>query len=202
MGKTLSDKIIETVENKQELTVFSSNDFLELASGQTIRRVLNRMAERGEIRKIMRSFYYRPRYSELLNEYEAASPHQIAVAIARKFNWNIAPSGPTALNLLGLSSQVPANWTYICDGSYKKIQLDNSIIEFKRKNNREITGMSYQTSLVIQAISELGKNNINETSIAKIKSSLNETQKKELLTEGKSTLPWIYEIIKKIAEEI
>jgi predicted transcriptional regulator len=202
MEKSLSDRIIETLENKQELTVFSSNDFLELASGQTIRRVLNRMAERGEIRKIMRSFYYRPRYSELLKEYEAASPHQIAVAIARKFNWNIAPSGPTALNLLGLSSQVPAKWSYICDGSYKKIQLDNSIIEFKRKSNREITGMSYQTSLVIQAISELGKNNINEASIAKIQESLNETQKRELLTEGKSTLPWIYEIIKKIAEEI
>jgi predicted transcriptional regulator len=202
MEKTLSEKIIETLENKQELTVFSSNDFLELASGQTIRRVLNRMAERGEIRKIMRSFYYRPRYSELLNEYEAASPHQIAVAIARKFNWSIAPSGPTALNLLGLSPQVPAKWTYICDGSYKRIQLDNSVIEFKRKNNREITGMSHKTSLVIQAISELGKNNISEADIAKIQAALDETEKRELLREGKSTLPWIYEIIKKIAGKI
>jgi predicted transcriptional regulator of viral defense system len=199
MGKTLPDKIIETLEKNQELTVFSSNDFLELASGQTIRRVLNRMAERGEIRKIMRSFYYRPRYSKLLNEYEAASPHQIAVAIARKFNWNIAPSGLTALNLLGLSSQVPAKWTYICDGSYKTIQFDNIIIEFKRKNNREITGMSHKTSLVIQAISELGKNNISETDIARVQASLSETEKRELLKEGRSTLPWIYEIIKKIA---
>jgi hypothetical protein len=32
---------------------------------------------------------------------------QVAQAFARKFNWRIQPSGDTALNLLGLSTQVP-----------------------------------------------------------------------------------------------
>lgn len=64
----------------------------------------------------MRGVYYYPRYSELIQEYETPSPNKVTEAIARKFNWTIAPCGDTALNMLGLATQVPAKWSYISDG--------------------------------------------------------------------------------------
>lgn len=57
----------------------------------------------------MRGVFYCPRYSKLIDEFEAPSPDKVAKILARKFSWSIATCGDTALNQLGLSTQVPAN---------------------------------------------------------------------------------------------
>jgi hypothetical protein len=68
------------------------------------------------IRRVIRGVYDKPKYSTLLQEYSAPNPNEIADALARNYSWTIAPTGNTALNLLGLSTQVPANWSYISSG--------------------------------------------------------------------------------------
>jgi len=198
MRNSNAEKITNKIKSLCDGTVFIANDFLEITEYETVRRMLNRLTDEGKIQKIMRGIYYCPRYSELLHEYEAPSPHQTAMAIARKFNWNIAPSGSTALNLLGLSTQVSAKWSYISDGPYNKYELGKITIEYKRRNNREIAGMSYKTALIIQGIKALGKNNIDEAAIDKIQSALTKTEKQNLLKEAKSSNVWVFGVIKKI----
>jgi predicted transcriptional regulator of viral defense system len=195
-----TEKFKKRINELGENAVFIANDFLDIAEYETVRKALNRLSDEGKIQKILRGVYYRPRYSELLQEYEAPSPHQTAMAIARKFNWNIAPSGTTALNMLGLSTQVPAKWSYISDGTYNSFHLENITIEFKRRNNREIGGMSYKTALIIQGIKALGKGNVDSTAIEKIRNTLTEDEKLTLLNEAKPTTVWIYQVIRKICE--
>ena len=110
------DKIQTSIENLADGSVFISSDFLDIADYETVRKSLNRLVNEGVIHRIVNGVYYRPRYIELIGEYEAPSINEVATAIARKYNWTIAPSGNTALNLLGLSTQVPSQWTYISDG--------------------------------------------------------------------------------------
>jgi len=198
MGNLITEKLKNKIKTLGDDEVFIANDFLEIAEYETVRKALNRLTNEGKIQKVMRGVYYCPRYSEFLHEYEAPSPHRTAMAIARKFNWNIAPSGSTALNLLGLSTQVSAKWSYISDGIYNEYKLGEITIIFKRRNNREISGMSYKTALVIQGIKAMGRNNIDETDIVKIQSSLTKTEKQNLLREAKPTTVWVYGIIKKI----
>jgi len=195
-----TEKLKNRINELGDNAVFIANDFSEIAEYETARKALNRLSDDGKIQKILRGVYYNPRYSELLQEYEAPSPHQTAMAIARKFNWNIAPSGTTALNMLGLSTQVPAKWSYISDGTYNSFDLGNITIEFKRRNNREIAGMSYKTALVIQGIKALGKGNVDNTAIEKIRNTLTDDEKAKLLSEAKPTTIWVYQVIKKICE--
>jgi len=195
-----TEKFKKRINELGENAVFIANDFLDIAEYETVRKALNRLCDDGKIQKIFRGVYYCPRYSELLQEYEAPSPHQTAMAIARKFNWNIAPSGTTALNMLGLSTQVPAKWSYISDGAYNRFHLGNITIEFKRRNNREIGGMSYKTALIIQGIKALGKDNVDSTAIEKIRNTLTEDEKLTLLNEAKPTTVWVYQVIRKICE--
>ncbi len=49
-----------------------------------------------------------PRFSKFLDQSLSPDIDQVARALARKFRWRIQPSGATALNFLGLSTQVPA----------------------------------------------------------------------------------------------
>lgn len=201
MREFKTEPIYERIKALNPGEVFIAKDFNEIADYETARRALNRLVDAGKIHKIMRGIYYNPRYSSLLQEYEAPSPHHVALAIARKFNWNIAPSGVTALNLLGLSTQVPAKWSYISDGSYNIFQMGNTTIQFKHRNNREITGMSYKTALVIQALKEIRKENICETTVKKIRKRLSEKERIALLQESKAAPVWIHKVVLKIVNE-
>ena len=48
----------------------------------------------------------------------------MAKAIARNYNWTIAPTGDAALNLLGISTQVPSKWEYVSSGPYKEYNIE------------------------------------------------------------------------------
>ena len=93
-----------------------------------------------------------------------------------------------------------SHWTYISDGPYNKFSIGNIEIDFKHRNNKEISGMSYKTALIIQAIKALGINNIDESVIIKLKKQLSKAEKETLLNESKQTTVWVYTIIKKICE--
>ena len=86
--------------------VFVAPDFADIADTATIRQGLKRLYQSGIIRRIIRGIYEKPKYSKLLDEYVAADPDAVAKALARCYHWTIAPCGNTALNLLGLSTQV------------------------------------------------------------------------------------------------
>lgn len=180
--------------------VFISNDFLDIANSETVRRTLNQLASEDKIRRIIKGFYYNPKYSELIGEYEAPSMHELAISIARKYNWNIAPYNSTALNLLGLSTQVPTTWKYLSSGRYKNYEVDGGVIEFKKVKPSEIANMSLKTATVIQAIKVIGKKNMTDSIIKKISGSLSKEEKKDLSDEARFVTAWIYEYIKEISQ--
>ena len=192
----ISDKINSFDSHK----VFFANDFLDIASNATVRQILKRLADEDKIKRVIDGFYYNPRYSELIGEYEAVSIHELALAIARKYNWNIAPYNSTALNLLGLSTQVPTHYKYISSGRYKEYKIGDTILEFKKVNPGEIANMSLKTATVIQAIKSLGKENITNEVIQKIRENLTEKERINLMNESKSVPAWIYEVIREISE--
>jgi hypothetical protein len=200
MSELITKKIKEHIAALNSNEAFVSSDFLDIANIETIQRLLSRLADEKKIQRILRGVYYQPRFSELLQEYEAPSPHQVAFAIARKHNWNIAPSGVTALNMLGLSTQVSANWSYITDGirSKKSFSFGNITIEYKPRSNREITGMSYKTALIIQGIKALGKGKVDDSAVKKLEGSLTWDEKKALLLEAKPAAAWVYQTIRTI----
>ncbi len=193
----ISDKINSFDSHK----VFFANDFLDIASNATVRQILKRLADEDKIKRVIDGFYYNPSYSELIGEYEAVSIHELALAIARKYNWNIAPCSSTALNLIGLSTQVPTHYKYISSGRYKKYTIGDTVLEFKKINPGEIANMSLKTATVIQAIKSLGKENINSEVIQKIRENLTEKEKLDLMNESKSVPSWIYEVIREVSED-
>lgn len=198
MANGYSKQIQERIGNAVEGTVFISSDFADIADTETIRRNLNRLTQAGSIRRILKGVYEKPKYSKLLDEYVAADPDAVAKALARSYHWTIAPCGNTALNLLGLSTQVTAVWSYISDGPYKTYEWNSTKIEFKHRTNKEITGLSYMTSLVIQALKTLGKANVTPEIIHTLSEKLTDTDKEAMLKEAAESTDWVYDTIRKI----
>ena len=178
--------------------VFVAPDFADIADTATIRQGLKRLYQSGIIRRIIRGVYEKPKYSKLLDEYVAADPDAVAKALARNYHWTIAPCGNTALNLLGLSTQVTAVWSYISDGPYKTYEWNSTKLEFKHRTNKEITGLSYMTSLVIQALKTLGRANVTPEIIQTLSEKLSEDEKQACLKEATEATDWVYDTIRKM----
>lgn len=199
MDKTTNQNIIrDKIISSAVGTVFVATDFVDIADKTSVNTYLTRFEEEGIIRRVLRGVYEKPEYNEFLDEHVAASPDKIAHALARNYGWTIVPYGDTALNLLGLSTQIPAAWVYVSDGTYKEYDYEQITIKFKRTTNKEISKLSYKTALVVQALKALGKENVDDTVIVKLKSTLTKEEKEAMLIEAKAVTSWIYEYIKTI----
>jgi predicted transcriptional regulator of viral defense system len=183
-----------------EGSAFIVSDFTDIMDYETAKKNIARMEKNSILRRVIRGVYDKPRYSTLLQEYSAPNPNEIANALARNYSWTIAPTGNTALNLLGLSTQVPANWSYISSGPYKKYEIGKVQIDFVHRADRELSGMSSKTQLIIQAIKELGKERIGSDEIRKIRSKLSDREKDIMMKESQQTTAWVYSVIKDICK--
>ncbi len=199
MAKEYIYEIRERILAANEGSIFASSDFADIANTNTVRSALYRLVQEGVLRRILNGIFEKPKYSKLLGEYVAADPEAVAKALARSYHWTIAPCGNTALNLLGLSTQVTAVWSYISDGPYKTYEWNSTKIEFKHRTNKEITGLSYMTSLVIQALKTLGKTNVTPEIISTLSDQLTEADKEAMLKEAAESTDWVYDTIRKIA---
>lgn len=195
------NQIRGNIERAEAGSVFVSTDFTDITDKKTVNMGLIRLADEGLIKKILFGVYYKPEFSELLGETVTPSPNKVAHALARNFGWTIVPCGDTALNLLGLSTQVPSQWVYVSDGAYKEYTFDNTTIKFKRTTNKEISKVSYKTALTIQALKALGKENITEQVISRLKKILTDEEKEKMLAESKSATSWVLELIKVICKD-
>jgi len=179
-------------------SVITSNDFIDIAKMKTVNKILSRIEQSGKIKKIITGFYYKPKYSKLLEEYSSVDIEILVDAIAKKHNWIISPSGNTALNYLHFSTQVTNSWDYISSGPNREYKVGKKIIKFHRVASKDIQGYNKKTILLIQALKKIGKDNVTHDEISILINELSIKEKKQAVEEAKYTSSWIYEIIKKI----
>lgn len=195
------EKIKKRIAEAEIGSVFVLSDFSDIAETDAVRKAITRIESDKVLVRVMRGVYYKPEYNALLDEFVAPSPDAVAHALARNYGWTIVPCGDTALNLLGLSTQVPSQWVYVSDGAYKEYSFGNTTLKFKRTTNKEISKVSYKTALTIQALKALGKDNVTDAVISRLKKALTRQEKANMLAEAKSATSWVYELIKKICKD-
>lgn len=157
MEKTAKNRLFQKIKSKGKGWVFSAVDFLPELKHWEIRQSFVALENEEIIVRVIPGLYYYPEYSELLKKKVAPDIGQVAKALARKYDWKIFPEGNTALNYLGLSTQVPAKYIYISSGSPRKYKIGNTILEFLHRVPKESTISNENANLVVQAIKSMGK---------------------------------------------
>lgn len=198
---TSEDKVLSRVYGNGRGYAFSSSDFIDKLSITNIDKALSTLTKKKKIRRVARGIYDYPKYSELLKKELSHDIEKVALAYARKFNWNIEVSGNTALNILGISTQVVGKYTYLSNGPNKIYKLENgSTIEFKKSSLKNIGFKYEESSLIVQALKALGKDRVDEAIIKVIKEKIEPNKFAKILNDTKSSTVWIYETIKKICK--
>jgi hypothetical protein len=172
---SLENTVISRIYGRGRGWAFSKKDFSTLGEGGSIDRALSRMAEKGLIRRVIRGLYDYPAYSKLLKKDLSPDIDQVAQALARKFGWQIQVSGNAALNVMGLSTQVPTQYLYLSDGPSKSYELGGVSITFKKTRFTQ-SGLKYKPNeILVQAIQALGERSLSEAEQRKVIHYLSKT---------------------------
>jgi uncharacterized protein DUF6088 len=136
--QSIEDKVISRIYGRGRGWAFTAADFSGKFKRTSVDWALSNLVKTDKIRRVCRGVYDYPKYSELLKQPLSPDFDQVAQALARKFNWRIQASGNAALNLLGLSTQVPGRIIYLSDGPDRSYKIGQSELHFKKEALKNI----------------------------------------------------------------
>jgi Family of unknown function (DUF6088) len=165
---------------KQPAKVFTPSDFLDLGTPHAVGMVLSRMVRSGTLRRLARGLYDVPRTHPLLGNL-LPSTDEVVKAIARRSGVVVQPLDVDATNLLGLSEQVVAQPVYETNGPSRKVQVGDSVIEFKHRSPRSVTAAAESSNLVFAALRGLGKQHVTLARVAHLRKLLPAKERAQLL---------------------
>lgn len=201
--QAIERKILFRIYGRGRGWAFTKTDFVAGFGEANIHQALSTLARAGKIRRVCHGVYDYPRHSDLLGQALSPDIDQVAQALARKFNWRIQPSGEAALNLLGLSTQVPGRWIYLSDGPSREypIGTDGRQILAFRKSALKDTGFKYRESgLLVQALKALGRERVDDAVIDTLRRWLAPDMHRRILTDTRVVAAWILQIIKQVCK--
>lgn len=169
------NKITELIEQMEKGAIFFPSDFAGVASYDAIRQTLSRLVKNGFISRIAQGIYCIPRENKLLGLEIMPTSDEIAKGVAKRDLVKIVPTGDTALNQTGLSTQLPVNTVYLTNGARKQITLSNgNKIIFRESNELRIFEYtSHIMMLVVSAMRTIGESLITESQIKRLREFLN-----------------------------
>lgn len=197
----VDNKIISRIYGRGRGWAFTKTDFVTEFGEANIHKSLSTLEKSGRIRRVIRGVYDYPRYSDLLKQELSPDIDQIAQALARKFNCRIFPSGDTALNLLGLSTQVPAKWVYLSNGPNREYTIGKHKLLFKESALKDLGFSERESGLIVQAIKALGKDHIDKEVITVLRKRLDGKKCARILKDTRTVTGWVYKIIKEICKD-
>lgn len=195
---SLHQSILRRLQTSAASMVFTSHDFLNLGSRVAVNQALSRLAHDGQVVRVGRGIFYLPKINPRLGISVPPAPDDVADALARQTGSRILPSGATAANRLGLSTQVPAKAVYLTDGRSHRWRSGVWDIQFKHVSPRNFRPRHPISLLVFQALKHLGKDGVGDTTLAALQSTLTPDQKNALSKDSRHAPDWIANLIHRL----
>lgn len=182
------------IEALPEDSVLFRSDFPEYHS-EFVGETLAELTHEGLLVKLAQGIYAKPRWSRF--GVVLPSVDKIVQAIAARDNAEVLPSGMTALNVLGLSTQVPMKYSYLTTGSERTIKLKNQEIRLKRGVPKNFCYKTKLIALLVQALKALKQQNVGQEEIQVIRSLISKEPDRIALAKDVDMMPnWMKRIVK------
>lgn len=188
--QTLREQILSSEDD----AIFFRNDFPQYHP-ESVGRILTDLTEEGELIRIASGIYIKPRMSRFGPV--MPSIEHIVKAISIRDKAQILSSGETALNALGLSTQVPMSYSFLTTGSARKLSIGKRQVTLKRGVPRNFAYKTQLIGLIVQALRCLGEPNVTSKELEKIQRLITKESDKEALIRDVHMMPvWMKRIIK------
>ncbi len=189
--KSIQDRLTARIHGHGRGWVFTPRHFLDLGPRKSVDMALARLRQADTIRNLARGLYDYPKKHAKLGLLSPA-PDAVARAIAKSDAIRLQPSGAYAVNLLGLSQQVPAQIVYLTDGAEKTVAIGKQQIRLKRTTPKNMATAGTTSGLVIQAFRYLGKDRVTPAHIATLRRTLSQEDRLKLWRDRIHAPAWMH----------
>lgn len=152
----------------------------ETGSYENVRQVLSRLVHAGKLRRASRGVYVKPKIVPYLGAV-LPSAEEIIKTIAKQTGEVVSIHGAEAARQLQLTTQAPVKPIFNTSGSTREIKFERQTIKLKHIASRKQVMPGTIVCTVFSALWYLGKGNVNEEIIEKIKEKISNKQFSELL---------------------
>jgi hypothetical protein len=148
----LNALIARRISRNQADKVWTAKDFLDLGSRSAVDKTLQRLTNKGDLRRIDHGLYDRPRINPLTGKASQPNYQNVIWAIARRDSARMLIDGMTAANDLGLTNAVPGKVVVHTDARIKPIQIGNLTIQFKLASPSKLIWAGRPAMRIVQAL--------------------------------------------------
>ncbi|MBX2923342.1 MAG: hypothetical protein KF746_14165 [Chitinophagaceae bacterium] len=194
MPKSTETQILERVRRKGRGILFFTDSILKNRNPDAVRKALERLVKSGELERVATGIYVRPVIDDHIGKV-LPGIEEIAVAIAKRDRATIVPTGSYAMYKLGLTTQVPLNIVFYSDTSARKIKIGKQAITFKKASAKNLAFVGEISTLAIQALRTIGKDQVADEEIKQIKKVLKTENPKHLQHDLQLAPVWIRKMI-------
>lgn len=191
--KSVREKVLEYIRKRGRGIFVFPSDFAGFGRSGTIKEVLGKLAKEKILFRPGYGIYYFPKNDPVLGLLYP-SLDEIAHAVARRDEVVITPTTDSAMNLLGLSEQVPINVVYLTNGRSKEIKIGKNKITFKQASNRRTAAGKRYMGLIVRALEGVGQQRITAQELEDIHQKMAEVSDMEILSAAKKAPQWIANI--------
>jgi len=172
------------------------DDFADKGSADSIRKALQALKDKGLIKAVAHGIYVRPKMNSYIGEV-LPTAEEVAQAIAKRDKIRLVPTGAYSLHALGLSTQIPLKLVFLTDGAARIIKVGKRTIKLKKTTPKNLLAKGKISSLVIQALREIGKDKVRPVELKQIIQLLKKEDQQLLKHDIKLAPEWIKQIMKK-----
>lgn len=193
----MTDRILKRIRGKGRGWVFTPKHFIDYGTRGSVDVALSRLVQAGNIRRIGRGLYDYPRQHARLGALGPDIP-QLADAVSVQSGDKLAPTGATAVNGLGLSTQVPAKASYATSGRSRVKMMAGRSLNLHHSRVPILDRASDSVNSIVQALTHLRKDTIDDETIQRLAHRIND-QDMKILASARAQLPgWMSDIVLKI----
>ena len=196
---SIDAQIARRVQRSVRGAVFTPDTFAAVGSRAAIDKALQRMVARGDLRRLSRGLYDKPRHDDLLGTLWP-SVDTIVKAIAGKDKLRTQPTGVYAANMLGLSEQVPAKVVLLTDGISRTVQAGPMQIRLQRTTPRQMAAAGRLSGLLIQAFKSMGVKHITPAHIERLRRSIPAQERAKVMKDLALAPAWMRPLLRQVAQ--
>lgn len=198
---SIENRVFQEISIKGIGKIHHLSDFFHITNEAAIRKAFQRLEKENKLVRLARGIYLFPKRDQVLGVLYPSTA-EIAKDIAKREKLRLIPTGDQALLQLGLSTQVPMTSVYLTDGGPRQINLGNRKLVFKTTTPKMLSLKGNISTLVIQALKSIGKNNLTREIKDLIKKQLHKENLIFAEADAMMAPAWIREFILNILIEI
>ena len=152
--KRLTESILGEAAKLPEGTPMTAKMWLRLGNRAALDQALSRLSRRGKLLRAGRGVYVAPVTSRFGSRAPAAQ--KVVEELSMQRGETIVPSGASAANALGLTTQVPTRTVYLTSGRSRKITLGKQIIHLQHAPAWQLTLAKEPAGEIVRALAWAG----------------------------------------------